>query len=589
MGRRNKKRLPPKPGWAVYLRTSSEEAQNPENSQRRQHHAIERSLFERNNLPVYNEYIDNLSGRYADNRPGYQQMLEDARAGHFSHVAVENAERFGRNDTEALVAIDTLHELGISVRFADYPDLDPIDPDDRILVSLSFTLARRESIKLGQRVTGGLHAKLRSGGFVGKAPDGYMNCEEKTGMLVKTQNGKYSRWVEQDPDRIHIWRLAWDLLLEDRMTLDEICEELHARGYRYRSGRAFVDVKANGKRKANKNTLSNIFHNWFYAGWVVSDKAKIPPKTVRGQWQALVTNEEFERGLEILAHRNRHRVVKRKHDYLLKGLIYVELPDERKPVKLTGSTSNTRRSGGGTAYYCVPSSNINILCSTIDQQIPQELIQIQVDPDLLSLIRDSYTDELARKLGHLRPSEREELEAALRAVNEEEARTARLFASGKITERVWDNLWAEWQDRRRTLQINLETLQQKQTFHIRNLDAALTIIAKVGILYSKLERSDQKDLLRHMIERVVVDPEGMIIRLELLPPFSYLRHVTQRVQKSGGRAVRGKTKTSAKAGQCSDYVLLGVPAGIRTPDPLFRRQVLYPLSYRYIIMLHSIS
>ena len=133
MGRQTGKRLPPKPGWAVYLRTSSEEAQNPENSQRRQRHAIEHSLFVRSPLPVFNEYIDNLSGRYASNRPGYQQMLEDARAGCFSYVAVENAERFGRNDTEALVAIDELHGLGIAVRFADYPDLDPIDPDDRIL------------------------------------------------------------------------------------------------------------------------------------------------------------------------------------------------------------------------------------------------------------------------------------------------------------------------------------------------------------------------------------------------------------------------------------------------------------------------
>lgn len=573
MVRRNNKRLPPKPGWAIYLRTSSEEAQNPENSQRRQRHTIERSLFERSDLPLFKEYIDNLSGRYADNRPGYQQMLEDARAGHFSYVAVENAERFGRNDTEALVAIDELHELGVAVRFADYPDLDPIDPDDRILVSLSFTLARRESIKLGQRVRGGHHAKLRAGGFVGMPPDGYVNCEQKTEALSKTEHGKYTRWVEQDPDRIFIWRLAWDLLLADHMTLDEICEELHARGYRYRSGRAFVEVKANGKRKANKNTLSNIFHNWFYAGWVVSDKAEIPPKSVRGQWKALVTTEEFERGLEILAHRNRHRVVKRKHDYLLKGLIYVELPDERKPVKLTGSTSNTRRSGGGTAYYCVPSSNINILCSTIDQQIPHELIQIQVDPELLPLIRESYTDELARKLGHLRPSEREELESALRAVDQEEARMARLFASGKITERVWDNLWAEWQDRRRTLQINLEALQKKREYHIANLDAALNIISKVGILYSRLERSDQKDLLRHMIERVVVNPEGMIIRLELLPPFSYLHLVTQRVQKTGGRAVKGKTKTSTKAGQCSDYVLSGESGRIRTCNQLIKSQL----------------
>lgn len=192
MSRRQPKRLPPKPGWALYLRTSSQEAQNPENSQRRQRHAIQRSLLEPSPLPLVAEYVDTMSGRTAD-RDGYQRLLEDARAGNFSHVAVENAERFGRNDTEALTVIDELHQLGVAIRFADYPDLDPIDPDDRIMVSLSFTLARRESIKLGQRVTGGLHTKLRSGGFVGLAPDGYINVEQRVDQPSKSNNGRYTR------------------------------------------------------------------------------------------------------------------------------------------------------------------------------------------------------------------------------------------------------------------------------------------------------------------------------------------------------------------------------------------------------------
>jgi hypothetical protein len=520
-----------------------------------------------------NEYIDNLSGRYADNRPDYQRMLNDARAGLFSHVFVENAERFGRNDSEALTAIDELHALGIAVRFADYPDLDPMDPDDRILVSLSFTLARRESIKLGQHVMGGLHAKLRAGGCPGIAPDGYVNCEQRTEHDMKLQHGKYTRWVEQDPERSQIWRLAWDLLLEDRYTLEQICETLHARGFHYRTGRPLVDVGKNGKRTANVSTLSRIFHNWFYAGWVVSKKASIPPKTVRGQWQPLVTTEEFERGLAILARRNQFRIANRKHDYLLKGFIYLQ--QHHALVKLTGSTSNTYRPGGGTAYYCVPSSNINFLCSKIDQQIPDELMNIQVEPELIPLIRESYSDEIARRLGHVGPTERKALQSALRAVDEEEARAARLFASGKITEHVWDNLWAEWQDRRLRLQGNIEALQHQRDHHIATLDAALRIIAKVGIIYSKLERSDQRDLLRQMIERVIVDPEDTQIRLELLPPFSYLRQVTERVKKQGEDVVYSeKTKTSSLAGQCSDYVPLGVPGGIRTPDPLLRRQML---------------
>jgi hypothetical protein len=43
-----------------------------------------------------------------------------------------------------------------------------------------------------------------------------------------------------------------------------------------------------------------------------------------GQWQPIVTTEEFERGLEILAERMSYRIVKRRHDYLLKSLIYVQ-------------------------------------------------------------------------------------------------------------------------------------------------------------------------------------------------------------------------------------------------------------------------
>ena len=33
-----------------------------------------------------------------------------------------------------LTVIDELDKMGISIRFADYPDLNPIDLDDRILL-----------------------------------------------------------------------------------------------------------------------------------------------------------------------------------------------------------------------------------------------------------------------------------------------------------------------------------------------------------------------------------------------------------------------------------------------------------------------
>ncbi len=545
MARRQVKRLPPKPGWAMYLRTSTQEAQNPTMSQDRQRFNINRALLERSELSVVAEYSDVMSGRTPD-RAGYQRLLEDARAGKFSHVAVENAERFGRNDTEALTAIDELHQLGVAVRFADYPDLDPIDADDRLLIAISFTLARRESIKLGERVKGGIHAKFRSGGYATLAPDGYRNAERKADDPGRSRMGRYERWIEPDPEQFKVWRLAWDLLLTDRYTLEDICEELHARGYRYRTGRPFVEIR-NNRRNPATNTLSKRFHNWFYAGWVVSERAGIPPKTVRGAWKPLVTTEEFERGLQILAYRERHRIARRRHTYLLKGMVYIWDEKSGQLMKLNGSTSNASRKGGGTAYYCVWSSDINIRCEIVDQQVAEQMREIRIDPDLIPVIREAYTQEIAERLGHFRPSEQQELQSALKAVDEEEARAARLYASGKITDHVWDALWEEWQDKRRTIQTSLAGLNRQHEVHIADLDTALTITAKVGILYESLDQCSQRDVLREMVDRIVVDRAGNIVRMDLLPPFGYLKRLTDQVKQGADSKGNEKNENSGVA------------------------------------------
>lgn len=249
---------PPTPGWAIYLRTSSEDNQKPELSRARQRSIIEGNVLEHSELPVIDEYFDVLSGK-TPKRIGYQQLLADARAGKFSHVIVERADRFGRNDTEALRAMDELNGFGVAVRFANSPDLDPMDPDDRVIVALSFTLARRESALLGIRTRGGQQAKRKSGGYISLAPDGYQNVTARTESTKRHDLGRWDKWIELDSERQKLIREAWDLLLEDRLTLPEIAEVLHSRGYRRRSGRPYIEITATHQRKANISSLSNIY------------------------------------------------------------------------------------------------------------------------------------------------------------------------------------------------------------------------------------------------------------------------------------------------------------------------------------------
>lgn len=401
----------------------------------------------------------------------------------------------------------------------------------------------------------------RNGGFVGLAPDGYRNVEERVDQPAKSNNGRYTRWIEPDPEQFRVWRLAWDMLLTDRYTLEEICEELHQRGYKHRSGRPFISIK-NGRRVTAANTLSKRFRNWLYAGWVVSPKAGIPPKTIRGNWKPLVTTEEFERGLEILAQRG-ERMIRRSHrEYLLSGLLFLEHPKARRLVRLTCSTSNPSRPGGGTSHYRIARTSFHLPCSMVDEQVADFLMQIQVDPELIPLIRECYTTEVAEKLGHNRLNERARIEAVLRATDEEEARAARLYAAGKITESVWDSLWAEWQDRRRTLRHSLQSADQQTAYHVAHLDDALHIISKIGVLFRKLDAGSQKDLLREIVERIVVDRGGKVVRVELLPPFSYLHGLSDRIRNAGdGGDGEGKTKASVTTGSGSTDVTSSGPEG----------------------------
>lgn len=420
---RRKKRITTKSGYVKYLRTRTEDAQAPERSQSGQRRDIERLLAVYPDLPDLGEYVDNLTGTSAD-RKNYQRMLTDARKGEFSHVFASAPDRFGRDDVEALRAVDELTQLGIIVRFSGHPELDPGNMDNRFFLNVLFGLAKRESAVIAERCTNGMLSKLLSGGWPWMAPDGYVNRETKLSEIEnlsqdeRKRHSKYRRWVELDPEQGKVWRYVWDLLLTDRYTLADICEKMYERGYRLRNGKPFVNVNQHGKRTPYVQFLSRVFHNWHYAGWVVieNDWATIKPKTVKAEWEPVVSTEEFERGLAILARRNHKPTPKKRYFYLLQGLIYLE--QENGAVrKLTCGRPNANRTRGGVSYYCVPSSNQNFLCWKVDEQIPKHLQAIQVDPEFIPHIKQVYLADMSRYTNN-RQREAKALQTAIKKLED---------------------------------------------------------------------------------------------------------------------------------------------------------------------------
>jgi DNA invertase Pin-like site-specific DNA recombinase len=281
--------------WRSYLRVTNVFGKTLARSLAEQRETISNILFHDSTIPVGREYIDEVYGT-ADQRTSFQQMVEDARSGLFSHLAIVSPDRFCRNPAEAIATLRVLRDSGIKVRTASSPNLDPETDDGFFMFFIQSGIVQQDVDVLRSRTVAGMHEKLLAGGWIFKAPDGYLNRE-----CVVSRN-KFERGIVSDPDRMLVIRTAWEFLLTEKFNLDEICLELTRLGYTRSSGQPWSwEDPQTGKTHSARTALHRIFQNPFYAGWVTSERFGIKRGQVRGTWEPVVTNGEFERGLKIIS------------------------------------------------------------------------------------------------------------------------------------------------------------------------------------------------------------------------------------------------------------------------------------------------
>ncbi len=515
------------PGWTTYLRVSDEDKQTPERSFAMQRQRIQEQLLTPSNLAFKHEYQDMLTGT-SPNRKDYQQMLGDAEAGRFSHLGLYRADRFGRNAVEGLQAATKLISLGIKIRVAHMPSLQPETPDGFFMFLLQMGLAQREVDVLRERTRDGMEAKMRAGGWPYKAPDGYVNKERQV------KSNKYERWVELEPDFNPVIRTAWDLLLTGRYTLAQICEELAAQGYTRASGRpwAWQDPQTKRRMRAS-NRLHKIFHNPFYAGWVVSERFGIKLGAIKGQWEPTITTEEYEKGLQVLHQNDAEKSRVKKHLYLLRNLLWVKV--NHKTYKLYGSTPSGRSKS--YAYYVTQAKpngkKLHLPCETVDAHIPAWLRGITVAPEKITAIRAIYQNQVEMVTQNGNEDKLAQLQHKLTQLQGEEARLGRLYITGKLNEETYDQLRGEWQEKMRHTETNLKEMQQDTTQSLNSLDVALVLMTKLADLYERLEKKGQATLLQILVKRIIVNPVGEIIAYDLNSPFQYLQTLVDPPHNNG--------------------------------------------------------
>lgn len=181
-----------------------------------------RLLAEARGLTITAVYRDNdISASSGKRRPGYRQMLEDARSGAFDTILAWHTDRLHRSNLELEEFIPVLEAQDITVQTVREGLLDLSTPSGRMVARILAATARHEAEMTSERIRR-KHRELARRGLPaggGKRPYGY----GRDGVTV----------IEEEAAVI---REAAERALADD-SLRSICSDLQARGIPSATGR----------------------------------------------------------------------------------------------------------------------------------------------------------------------------------------------------------------------------------------------------------------------------------------------------------------------------------------------------------------
>jgi site-specific DNA recombinase len=143
-------------------------------------------------------YVDEgISGASTEKRPGFMQLLQDAKDGKFECLIVHSLSRFGRNTKETISNYDLLEGYGVKLIFLK-ENIDTSTPSGRMFRNMLAVFAEWERDTIKERMSENRIARWKDGRtFVGKVPYGYVWNKEKKCIEVNHQEaGIYRRIVD---------------------------------------------------------------------------------------------------------------------------------------------------------------------------------------------------------------------------------------------------------------------------------------------------------------------------------------------------------------------------------------------------------
>ena len=282
----------------LYLRLSRDDGDKEESGSITGQRELLRDYISQH--PELREYAiridDGFSGSTFE-RPGFQKMIEDVKAGRTDCIVVKDLSRFGRNYLDAGEYIEKIFPF-LGVRFIavndNYDSLGEKKSSDDLIIPFKNLINEAYCRDISMKIRSQLEIKRKNGQFLGSfAAFGYLKDEQDKNKLVVDQ---YAADIVRD---IFKWKL-------EGISPQDIADALNKLGilspmeYKRSLGMKYTtSFKTSAKAAWSAGTVIRILKNPIYTGVLIQGKETTPSYKVhkriakdKSEWTVIENSHE---------------------------------------------------------------------------------------------------------------------------------------------------------------------------------------------------------------------------------------------------------------------------------------------------------
>ena len=445
-------------------------------------------------------YEDNNKTGDNLNRPEFKNMVEFIKTHKIECIVVWKLDRITRNIENYYGMIQPMLRkynttiASITEHFSDVFELEPM------ILAMYIGMAAQELKNTKKRTKSVMQYKATHGGYLGKAPIGYLNVrtDDKRGIIVP------------DPNKAHYVKRVFELYGTGFYSYEKIGQEMAKYGFVNSLGKPFP-----------KNGIEKILKNPVYAG-----KIYYEGEYYEGNHDAIISNELYHRVQNIFNNTRKTRANVRQFTYSN----YMKCA--KCGCNMVGILKHGGHNSGDYVYYhCTNNRKVHTREINIKEELIDEAMQEVIDSfDITDKELKKVKNEIFKAINDVKAHELcsiKELEKEYEKLTNTIAKTTKEKLNGlsNFDETTYKELIQNWQKEKAEISCKIKNLSATSKETMTRMDILISYVKRIPELYMKATLDEKRLIVCTITDNIIFDVENKTIKVVLKPIFESLRQI----------------------------------------------------------------